>query len=228
MKIDANRLNLLLAPLGFEIPEKHSHSLTFCRPDNDRGVYQKICVDFQGRRKEAVSAHVFISVTKFMSLKIEEFRELKEIAGNKERAWTIIATTSEARVWEHKLAETAPSAVERFSAEHANALRERTSRARHRTAELMQHLDSTRSVYAQLRRFESQLDESIYKRAVRLSEWPGVMQVYDADEIYQLACCAVLSGREGVAFLDQDPLHNDELMWQIQLVADGLLVWGLT
>ncbi len=223
MKIDKNRLNLLLSPLGFESLDLRSNTLTFCRPDVARGVYQKICVDLQGRRNEAVYGDVSVSVTKFISLKIDELMTLNEIASNKERCWTIIETTAEAKVWERKFADVAPAAVERFSAEHAEALREKTSQARRRSVALVQHLDPTLSSYAQLRRFESQLEASVYKRAMRLSEWPGVLQVYDADEIYQLACCAVLSGREGAAFLDQDPLHNDELMWQIQLVADALL-----
>ena len=224
MKIDKHRLKSLLLPLGFETSDMESNSLTFTRPDIGRGVYQKICVHFQGRRNEAVYGDVSVSVAKFISLKIEELMLLDELASNKERCWTIIETTADAKLWERKFAEVAPVAVERFSAEHANAMLERTGQARRRSIELLQHLDSTLSVYAQLRRFELQLESSTYKRALRLSEWPGVLQVYDAEEIYQVACCAVLSGREGAAFIDQDPLHNDELMWQIQLIADALLV----
>ena len=51
------------------------------------------------------------------------------------------------------------------------------------------------------------------------------MLVDDAEITYLLACCAVLSGNEGAAFIGQDPLKNDALMWQIQLVADGILMW---
>jgi hypothetical protein len=52
------------------------------------------------------------------------------------------------------------------------------------------------------------------------------MQLYDSEEIYLLACCAVLSGNDESRFIDQDPLKDPELMWQIQLVADGILSWS--
>ena len=99
-----------------------------------------------------------------------------------------------------------------------------TADARRRSLELVQQFDSTKSLYQQIQEFEARHGQRFRKEAERLAEWPGVLQVSDGEELYLLACCAVLTGEQGTAFSGQDPLENDELMWQIQLVADGILL----
>jgi hypothetical protein len=223
MTINHSRLKLLLTPEGFVESIIESDSMTFVRTDRLEGLFQKIHVDCQGRMGEAVYGNVSTSVTKYIQLKIDERRHLMELDIDKDRNWTVIKTAEDAKRWELRFVEIAPVAAQRFTREHGDELLRRTSHARHRASKHLQRLNSSQSLYQQIQQFEATKGADFRKAAERLAESPGVMQLFDSEEAYLLACCAVLSGAENKTLVEQDPLHNEELMWQIQLIADGIL-----
>jgi hypothetical protein len=225
MTISHFRLRHLLLPQGFADSQVSRASMTFFRKDTREGLFQKIHVDFQGSYNEAVYGNVSASVARYLFLKIDLRHHLMELDTDKERNWTIIETIEQAKTWEKRFAEVAPATAETFARERGNELLERTGHARHRSADHLRRLDPTKSIHQQVINFETANGSEFRRHAEKLAEWPGVMQVPDADEVYVLACCAVVSGNEESAFVGQDPLQNDELMWQIQLVADGILSW---
>jgi hypothetical protein len=199
--------------------------MTFFRLDSQPDLYQKLHVEFQGRRREAVYGSVSVSVVRHVHLKIDVRQHLLALDADCERYWTIVDSAEEAGAWEKRFSNLAPVAAEAIARSHGSELLERTSHARRRAIHHLHCLHSAEQLYPQIRQFEEARGAESLDRAARLAEWPGVMQVYGAGEIYLLACCAVLSGDEEEAFVDQDPLENDELMWQIQLVADRILSW---
>ncbi|MFN0197434.1 MAG: hypothetical protein ACKVT0_11875 [Planctomycetaceae bacterium] len=222
MKVSQRRLQKLLEPIGFITRRVGRHDLGFIRPDVLSDLYLLIELSFAGKKNEAVAGYVFISVTRWICIKgISEGNLLLNVASDKERGHTIVETTSQAKEWEYLLARNAPTAVEALAREHGQSLLDRSAHARQRAALHIQRLDRTEPLYAQIIKF----DVNLINAAQRLAEWPGVMQVYDAEEIYLLASAMVLSGDEEFSYWGQDPLHNDDLMWQVQLVADEILSW---
>jgi hypothetical protein len=193
-------------------------------------------VGFAGKKDEAVSANVGVGITRFLGYGVKQ-ELLMDVADVKEmldeygfwvpgRGRAIIETAERAKAWERRVAEVAPAAAHSCALQHGNELLMQAAHARQRSFELLQQLDSKKSLYQQIQELEARHGHGYRKEAERLAESPGVMQVFDAEELYLLACCAVLTGEKGTAFTGQDPLNNDELMWQIQLVADGILLWA--
>ncbi|MFO0885061.1 MAG: hypothetical protein U0894_12880 [Pirellulales bacterium] len=234
-KVSEARLSDLLTATGFRSASRWYGGYAWNRWNSTLGVSEWVLVGFAGKKDEAVSANVGVGITQTLAFGISH-ELLVEVADVKQmvdeygfwapgRGQAIIETAETAKAWERRVAETAPAAAECYALEHGNELLQRTTHARQRSSKLMQLLDSTKSLYQQIQELEARHGNAYRKEAERLAEWPGVMQVFDAEELYLLACCAVLTGDQGTAFRGLDPLKNEELMWQIQLVADGILLW---
>lgn len=223
MKIRSARLKMLLLPQGFLHSHVGTDSLTFFRQDSLVGLFQKIHVDCQGKDGEAVYGNVSSSVLKFLHLKIETRHHLRELDANNERNWTIVEDNAQAKIWEDRFVEIAPAAAEAYAREHGEGLLQRTADARKVSSTILRGLDPTKSLSQLLQDFQARRGTQFVKVAERLAEWPGVMQVCEAHELYTVTCCAILSHAQALPFVGQDPLENDNLMWQIELVADGLL-----
>lgn len=228
MKISCARAGKLLKPKGF-VTRRTSPLVRHCafvRPDQNPSLYQQIDVSFVGRHDEVVVAHIAASVARWIRVKgLSVSRLLVEIAIEQERGWSIIGTKAEAEDWEQSLAEVGPIAVTKFVAEVGAALIERTEGARQFARDRLARLDPERDVSDQIAEFERSMPSILVTEARRLAAWPGVMQVDEAEGIYVLACLSVLHGNDHLCLPDRDPLLNDELMWRIQLVADGILSW---
>lgn len=224
MKINRNRLTKHVSRHGFTQSQAEPNSLTFVRPDARRELFQKIHVDCQGKRSEYVYGNVSVSVVKHMHLKIDARNHLMELDVNKERYWTLVESDDQAKAWENHFADVAPRAADSWAHTHGDALLRRTEKARVRSANNLRKLTLTRPLGQQIQAFEAMRGSRLVSDAMRLAAWPGVMQIYGAEELYTLACCAVLSGDESAEYAGQDPLRHDELMWQIQIVADGILL----
>jgi hypothetical protein len=198
----------------------------FVRPDQDPSLYQQIDVSFAGRHDEAVVAHIAASVSRWIRVKgLSVSRLLVEIAIDQERGWSIIGTRAEADDWEQSLADVGPIAVTKFVSEVGGALLERTDAPRQFARDRLARLDPERGVSEQIAELERSMPSVLVAEARRLAAWPGVMQLAEAEEIYVLACLSVLQGNDHQFVPGQDPLSNDELMWRIQLAADGILSW---
>jgi hypothetical protein len=115
--------------------------------------------------------------------------------------------------------------VTKFVSEVGAALLKRTEAARQFARDRLGRLVPGPGVSEQIAELERSMPSVLAAEARRLAAWPGVMQVAEAEGIYVLACLCVLHGNEHQSLPGQDPLSNDELMWRIQLVADGILSW---
>jgi len=235
-KVSKNRLSDLLIATGFRSASRWYGGYAWNRWNSLHGVSEWVLIGFAGKKNEAISANVGVGITRSLAFGIThellvEVADVREMFDNygfwtPGRGQAIIETTERAKAWERRVAEIAPAAAECYALQHGNELLKQTTRARQRSLELLRQLDSTKSLYQQIQEFEDRHGHTFRKEAERLAEWPGVMQVRDAEELYLLACCTVLTGEQGTALTGQDPLKNDELMWQIQLVADGISLWA--
>jgi hypothetical protein len=228
MKISCARTGKLLKPKGF-VTRRTSPLVRHCafvRPDQNPSLYQQIDVSFVGRHDEAVVAHIAASVARWIRVKgLSVSRLLVEIAIDQERGWSIIGTKAEAEDWEQSLADVGPIAVAKLVSEVGTALVGRTEGARQFARDRLARLDPERDVSEQIAELERSTPSVLVAEARRLAAWPGVMQVAEAEGIYVLACFSVLQGNDDQSLPGQDPLSTDELMWRIQLVADGILSW---
>jgi hypothetical protein len=234
-KISVTRLSDLLAATGFHLATRWYGGYAWSRWNLVLGVSEWVLVEFAGKKYEAVSANVGVGITRTLAfgvthellVEVADVREMFDKNGfwTPNRGQAIIETAKRAKAWEQQVAEVAPSAAERYALQYGNELLNRTTHARQRSRELLRQLNSTRSLHLQIQEMEARHGYTFKKAAAQLAEWPGVMQLIDAEELYLFACCAVLTGEEGTALTDEDPLKNDDLMWQIQLVTDGILLW---
>lgn len=233
-KVSEKRLSRLLGPKGFRRGLHRNVGFAWSRWNVSLDVYEWMFVEFAGKRSEAVIASIGVGVTGVISygeiqellLQVADVKELVDEHGFwvPGRGRSIIDSVRVAKSWEVQLAGIAPGAALSHSQLHANELLQRTAKARRRTIELVRLVDSSKSLYQQIQEFVSRHGATYRREAERLAEWPGVMQVADAEELYLLACCVVLTGEQGAEFFGRDPLRDDDLMWQIQLVADGVLL----
>lgn len=234
-RVSEKRLSGLLASSGFHRAARWQGGFSWSRWNSLLDVSEWVLLGFAGKKDEAVSASVGVGVTRTLAFGVDH-RLLLEVADIQEmldengfwipgRGRAITDTTERAKTWERRCAEVASAAAESYALQHANELLQRTLHARQRSSDLLRQLDPKRPPLQQIQDLEAQCGSGFRKASERLADWPGVMLVYDAELTYLLACCAVLNGNEGAAFIGQDPLKNDALMWQIQLVADGILMW---
>jgi hypothetical protein len=223
MRIRCSRLKLLLLPKGFHFSDFGGSKLTFFRQDSSVDLFQKVQVDCQGTNGEAVYGNVTVSVLKFLHLKIDIRNHLTDLDVDKERNWTIIEDSAQAKIWEEQFARIAPAFAEAHARRNGERLLQMTAQARNDASEVLQQIDSTKRLSQLIQEFQATRGRQLLNEAERLARWPGVMQVYDAEELYTVACCAILNSAQGPSFIGQDPLKSDMLMWQIQLVADRLL-----
>ena len=232
-KVSEKRLSELFAAAGFQIASRWYGDAAWNRWNPVLGISEWILVGFSGKRNEAVSTDVGVGITRNLAFGISH-ELLVEAADSHEmvdqhgfwspgRGKAILETVELSRAWERRVAEIAPTAAECYARKHRNELLERTIYARQRASELLRQFDANKPRFEQIQELKVRYGNAYAVEAQRLAEWPGVMQVFDADELYVLACFFVLTGDEGPAFIGQDPLKNDELMWQIQLVVDGIL-----
>ena len=232
-KVSETRLSGLLCASGFRSVSRWHGDYAWNRWNSLLGVSEWILVEFAGKRNEAVTAKVGVGITGTLAFGIStellvEVADVREI-DDKDGFWipgrgrAIIETLERAQEWERRLAKVAPAAAHSYALQHGDELLNQTTHARQRSAHLVRQLDCKKSLYQHIQELTARHGRDSRKKAERLAEWPGVAHTCEMDELYLLACCAVLTGEEGLALAGLDPLKHDELMWQIQLVADGIL-----
>jgi hypothetical protein len=229
MNVNYLRIRALLESSGF-MPRgtgRPANRWPFVRADNHSpGLFQQIDVDFSGRQREAVGAYVTASTSQWIRVKgLCVARPLCEVATDKERCWSIPTTEDEAKQWEELLALVGPLKASELVAEEGGALLDRTAEARRLAERTLARLDPERAVPEQITALERVMPPSLVAEARRLAAWPGVLQLRDAEPIYMLACLSILNRDVARSVVGSDRVVNDELMWQIQLVADGILSW---
>jgi hypothetical protein len=225
MTVAYKRVKKLFRPQGFVTRLKWKHAILLVRQNvSDARLYEHLDIRFGGKRQEVAYAYTYASVTQWIGIKgLSEGDTLIDVAENKERHWTVVESLDQAKAWEKLLAELAPAALSKLCEEIGQELLTRTQQARYRAAAHLTRIDPSRTFGEQLVAMERSVDARLLARANRVADWAGVVQVYDTIDIYRLASLLVLTGDEEASFINEDPLRCDPLMWQLQLVADGLL-----
>jgi hypothetical protein len=226
MTVDCSRLDSLLATHGFEACGNATFvpSCRFVRSDQSPDLYQHIDVGFAGPRSEVVIAYIAISATKWIRLKgTSESRLLIEIAGNQERGWTPIVSTTDARAWEQTLAQMAPMKVTELAEQHRTSLVRRTDEAREQARRNLTAFNANRPITTQVENLKIAMPGPLAAEAERLTDCAGVVQRPGAREHYLLAALLLFNQDGSNKFIQQNPLLDNQLMWIVQLTADAIL-----
>jgi hypothetical protein len=228
--VTPDRLLPVFARSRFEInPGATRNSLALVRSGYDPSLFEWIIFETAGRENEAVATTVAISVTRHVPFfRLMELMPLVEIAEDQFRGVTTITDAATADQW---LQRVESAALQRFAAASSGrglGLLRRTSSARQAVERYLACVSSENLSFHGLGQLNSRCPPEIAREARRLAEYPGVLHVFGGNALYLWACTAILlfAGEVeegGRSFLGVNPLHNQELMWRIQLLADRLL-----
>ncbi len=231
-RVNRSRNSLLsaLSGAGYKLGRTSDSetSFTFTKARSD-GLYELISCSFAGRNRDAAVCRVGISVTRIVLLKnLTEESVVVEVATVPERGWTIVESDEQLRVWEQKVLDVAVPTANQFANEHSKALLDRTEKSREAVQTCIDEVLSFDSLDGCLTYFKSRTSDEQIHVARRLAEWPGVRQVNRAEQIYEVACLVVVARIRPNDLPNPEepvtmPLENDQLMWEIQLIADRLL-----
>ncbi len=203
-------------------------SFVFTKLRND-GLFELIDCDFAGRYRDAAVCQVGVSVTRIVLLKkLTEESVVVEVATVPERGWTIIESDDQLEAWVQKVIEIAVPKAEQFANEHAESLLVLTETTRRKVQPCIDEILRVNDLDLYVRSLKSQASSDQIRVAKRLADWPGVLQVEGAEQIYEAACLAVVTRIRPSELPNPDlpavmPLENAQLMWEIQLIADRLL-----
>lgn len=243
MKLDHSRLSKMLHILRFEVGlDTWAHDWNFTRADASQPLYHHIQISFSGQKREAVVARVYVCCGKHVNTRgMCKDKLLLEVASNVERGWSIISSREEARKWEERVCQVAPKHVEALTDEMGPALQRTCAGALAATLHYQSRLPDCESAYQLVNTLSKGLSSDSRAIAARLAESAGVMQLQNTEEMYHAACLALLAFHEEIEPIalqvpslktdappwnvtqEHHPLRNPELMWRIQLIADGLI-----
>jgi hypothetical protein len=231
MLVKGSRLGLLLRNAGFVVlAERPSplHDLFLGRPYSEDLALQ-ISVSASGRKGEAVYAYVGVTVIfgENATKGLIELDLLKEIASNKERAWTIIETREQAIAWEKSLARVAPARAEALARDKGPELLERTRDARDAAARYLGLLAPVADPSAVRSALERLSTAEQRETADRWTEYGAIQQMPNGTSAYYVSALAMLVHGEAVEgrpapFARKKPIEEDALFWRIQLLVDLL------
>ena len=228
MKVKPNRVAHLLEASGFE--SNPVNQMAFVRKHGCSDLFEWLEIVAQGKQGEAVYAWVGVTVTCRIAIKgLITTRSLDEIPGNCERGWRIINTTQEAKQWEIELANIGPQIAEQFGREYGNELLARTASARRARDKYLEYLGTVMPLNKRVDELRSMADVTTARAALRLAEFPGVRQVYESEDVYELCALALLLFEREVEttptnFRTGNPLEDYELLWRIELLADHIFM----
>jgi hypothetical protein len=224
--ITPDRLLNAFAGLGFHIRQGASKgSFGIVRPTNDASLFEWIIVESAGRQHEAIAATVAVSVTKNVPFfRLMEMKPVVEIADDSFRGSAVVSSEGAADNWIGRLRYLALQYIAATTASRGAMLLEKTLRTRQAVEKYW--------FFLSLR--DKLLDPAVVdslntrREAARLAEWPGVVHLFGADDVYLSACLTILRLENQVeesseSFMGKNPLINQELMWRIQLLVDRLL-----
>jgi hypothetical protein len=230
MKVRPSRLASCLAERGFvQGPEMSSEgSISFVREAKTPEIYEWIIVHAAGKRAEAVSASIVISLTcerPLYKIALAEDRLLLDVADNQERGWSIVETDSAARSWEGKLAEIVPGKLAEFTREFGGELLRRTEDVRRSVKRYCAKLDLSKPIAVLIDELRPRGDSKLLGVAERCA-WEYHP---DAEDIFGLAwLCIVAFEKEIEASPTGFALENSNfhlgLQCRMYLLADWLIL----
>lgn len=142
--IKADRLSNLLNPHQFELvweywlgPQLH---YGFARPSEVQGIFEHINIESLGKRGEAVYCEIVASPLRAHALQFKPAPRVDEVIvelgdAHPDRGYTEIETTDQAKSWETRVAEIAPSRARELANQHAESLAGSTALAREAAVE---------------------------------------------------------------------------------------------
>jgi hypothetical protein len=233
MKPSKARIGKKLRPLGFKIERDsiRTDGYEWGRQRTDMPILEWINAHLGGKKLEAAAAYVSISVTRVVGgFGLGKFLLLKDFPHLTTRGHTILDTEADARAWEDRLVEIGPPAAAALAVETGPALLESTAAARQAAEKYLALLRPLAEAQYLEQAMRNLCQPAEIDSAYRLAEWPGVLLVRGAQDIYLTVCMAILHFAPRVetdhrSFHGVDPLRekDHELMKRIQLLADALL-----
>jgi len=180
----------------------------------------------QGKSGEAVYGHAGISLVRGRNATkgLDELDHLLELDEDKERNWTLIESRASdlAIDWERRFAVLAPTHAREVAIQAGQQLLDKTARERLATQTILIQLGTVFDLPRAYSRLLAECSHQERRRAEILFEWPGVVQIPDADLLYRTATLAVARYTFGSADYGADPLRDQNLMWLIQLLVDAI------
>lgn len=231
LKISQKRLCKHLAPLGFfQVGcNVRTGTLLFSRESEKSELWERIEVICQGKHGEAVYAYAWVSVVRGINATkgLVEGELLLELASVPERGWTIIESGAQARDWESRLTEVGPKKCQLIARLKGDSLLASTANARSASKAVFDWLVDTANVLDIEELLERTSTADQLKHARRLADWPGVLQIRDAEHVYRIATIALIRCATELSDLtvnvDADPLYDFNLRWVVQLLVDRIL-----
>jgi hypothetical protein len=233
MKIKALRLlSRFRSDQGFQIAWlDRANEFAYVRASCVEGVFEQLIVKGAGKHREAIYADAAVSIVRgqVATKGLVELALLDELATDSERGYAIVRTDAQAIEWEKRFAELAPSRVVALAVEKGPQLLLQTLEARNAAAKYASLLSGERDLDELHAKLFAQATSDQRKEALRLTEWPGVLRIRGAENLYRTATLAIAIFSEDVegrvdAFVGADPLENRELMWRIQILVDRLMI----
>jgi hypothetical protein len=153
-----------------------------------------------------------------------ELELVTDVATDQERGLAIVQTPAEVEDWERRVAAVAPGATRALGQRSGAALLARTEAARLAVEACLKGLPQPTDLRSLKHWLQSRAHPEVAKRASELAAAPGVLQRVGAEEVYEVACLALVlsSALKKDMALSLDPLKDRELMWRVQLMVDHL------
>jgi len=231
MNKSSSRLRDMLSDFRFEtgLQSKVERYVAFFRARSDEPLYEWITCEFVGRKGDAAICWIGVSATRLVQFKgLTEFRLLDDVATDQERGWTVIDGLEELHAWEASVVKHAVPRVSVMDDKVGCELLEKTRESRRLAGECVRHVNAFGTFDEAFSAIKDRASSDQYETSQRLAHWPGVVQVPGAASMYELACLAILTGKRSDKLPDlsnasETPLEDERLMWEIQLVVDGVL-----
>jgi len=136
MFVSTKRLDKLLNPDGFKLLFSNKHTKEICFVRNSRSnslLYEHLLISGQGKLGEAVYAETIVAVVRNFPVsklvaETDDHELLYELETDKERHWTLLDSTNDAKIWERRLANVASLFAERNAEKRGLGLLTRLSR----------------------------------------------------------------------------------------------------
>lgn len=203
-------------------------TIFWTRPSPLGQFFEVLRVMGQGRRGEAVYAHAGISLIRGRNVQLDlcVLEQLTDLDNNKERGWTELRSRSDEATldWERRFVELGPNHARQVAWRSGEELLARTEHVRHAVNTLLIQLGRLDDLYAVHSKLLAECSHQERRRAEILHEWPWVMMIPDDEILYPIATLAVARYTFGSNEYGVDPLHDEKLMWLIQLLVDEIAI----
>lgn len=231
MMVSVKRVGKLLEPQGFQLVYYHAQArlFVFSRNDPNPDLFQRVRIHCAGKRGEAAEGDAEVSVIRGANATkgLVEDELLLELASEPERGWTVLGTNDEAKDWEQRFAQFAPQQAAMLARKMGAELLAATAACRAAAAEMRERMGDIHDLLSTRSQLARDATAEQLQTARRLAEWPGVLQIAEAELVYEVATIAIVIHATEISSLrlnvEADPLYDRHLMWLIQILVDRII-----